>query len=111
MDEVIRLNSTDADVYHWRGEAKYYLERTVEAIDDYNKAIELKDNNMNYYKSRGYARIDIDQYDKAKDDLEKALELAELANDTFFFMENIPLILREIDFSIAEDDRRDLRKV
>ena len=104
FDEVIHLNSTDADVYHWRGEAKHYLKQNVEAIDDFNKAIKLKENDMNYYKSRGIAWLYLDQYDKAKDDLEKALALAEQAEDTDL-MEFIPLILREIAFQIDEVDQ------
>ena len=98
------MNPTDADVYHWRGEAKCYLERNVEAIDDFNKAIELKENDLNYYRSRGYAWLDLDQYGKAKDDLEKALALAEQAENTDL-MEFIPLILREIAFQIDEVDQ------
>ena len=60
-------------MFYWRGESKHYLKRNVEAIDDFNKAIELKDNDINYYMSRGYAWLDLNQHGKAKDDLEKAL--------------------------------------
>ena len=101
FDEVIRLDSTDADVYCWRGESKQYLNRHVEAINDFDKAIELKDDDMNYYRARGFAWLRLDKYDKGKDDLEKALELAELANDTDY-MENIRRILSSIAFQIDE---------
>ena len=104
FDEVISLNSTDADVYYWRGESKHYLKRNVEAIDDFNKAIELKDNDINYYMSRGYAWLDLNQHGKAKDDLEKALALAKQAEDTFH-MEHITFFLREIVFQIYEVDQ------
>ena len=102
FDEVINLNSADADVYHWRGESKRYLKRTVEAIDDFDQAIELKDNDMDYYWGRGMAWADLTEFDKAKDDLEKVLELAEQANDTYY-MEFIPHILRT--FQIDEVDQ------
>ena len=105
FDEVIRLNSTDPDVYYWRGESRRYLKQYEEAIDDFDKAIELKDeDDMNYYKARGSARKELDQYDKAKSDFEKALELAHQSNDTVF-MARILSNLRQIDFSISEDDR------
>ena len=101
LNEVVHLNSTDADVYHWRGEAKYHLKQYVEAIDDFDKAIELKDDNMNYYQSRGFAWLYLDRYDKGKDDLEKALELAKLANDTDE-MESISRLLSSIALQIGE---------
>ena len=104
FDEVIRLDTTDADVYYWRGNSKLHLDQNKEAIDDFDKAIELKDNDMNYYWWRGMAWLYFDQNDKAKDDLEKALELAELANDTDH-MESIPRILRSIAFRIDEVDQ------
>ena len=101
FDKIIRQDSTDADVYHWRGEAKHYLGQYEEAIDDFDKAIELKDDDMNYYQSRGYAWLYLNQYDKGKDNLEKALELAKLTNDTDH-MESIPRLLSSIAFQIDE---------
>ena len=51
FDEAILLNSTEADIYYLRGESKYYLRQFVEAIPDFDKAIELKDDDINYYRS------------------------------------------------------------
>ena len=104
FDEIIHLNSTDADVYHWRGISKQSLRRLAEAIDDHNKAIELKDDDIDYYLWRGMAWVELAELDKAKDDLEKALELAELANDTGY-MEFIQHFLRSVVFQIDEVDQ------
>ena len=81
FDEVIRLDTTDADVYYWRGNSKLHLDQNKEAIDDFDKAIELKDNDTIYYYSRGFARYALNQNDKAKEDLEKALELTNSDRD------------------------------
>ena len=104
FDEAIHLHPTEADVYYWRGESKYYLKQLVEAIADFDKAIELKNDDINYYRLRGYTRFALDQLDGAKDDLEKALELAEQVGDTHF-IKSIPLILRDITFRIDEVDQ------
>lgn len=104
FDKVIHLNSTDVDVYHWRGEAKHYLKRYEEAIDDFDKAIGLKDDDMNYYQSRGFAWLSLDQYDKAKDDFEKALALAE-QGESPYHAEFIRLMLLNIDIHIEKDDQ------
>ena len=104
FDEAILLNPTEADVYYWRGEAKYRLKQLVEAIADFDKAIELKNDDINYYKLRGYTRLALDQFDGAKDDLEKALELAEQVRDTHL-IESIQLVLRNLAFRIDEVDQ------
>ena len=41
FDEAILLDSTEADVYYLRGESKYYLGQTEEAIPDFDDAIKL----------------------------------------------------------------------
>ena len=104
FDEAIQLNPVEADVYYWRGKAKYHLKQLVEAITDFDEAIELEDNNMNYYQSRATAGLDLNQYNKAKDDFEITLKLAKEVEDTFL-IESIPLILRDIAFRIDEVDQ------
>ena len=47
FDEAINLDSTEADVYYLRGEAKYRLGQIEEAIPDFDKAIKLKDDDIN----------------------------------------------------------------
>lgn len=101
FDKIIRLNSRDADVYHWRGVSKQSLSQLAEAIDDHNKAIELKENDRDYYWWRGLAWAELNELYKAKDDLEKALELAKLANDTSH-MGSITYLLTRIDLQIGE---------
>ena len=103
FDEVINLNSTEADVHYLRGEARYYLLQYPEAISDFNTGIELKDDDLNYYRLRGYAKLALSQFNEAKDDLEKALELAKQIADTRL-IDSIQSKLHQIDLQTTQDD-------
>ena len=104
FDEVIRLGSTEADVYYWRGGSKYSLKQYVEAIGDFDKAIELKDDDdTNYYRSRGYTNLILGRFEDGRDDLETALRLATQVGDTRH-INSISLILHDINFRINEVD-------
>ena len=102
FDEIIDLNSTDADVYYWRGMSKFHLDQPKEAIDDFDKAIKLKNNDMNYYDARGMAWAKLNEYQNAKDNLENALTLAE-QDDTTYLVKSIPSLLRYIDSQLDEN--------
>ncbi|MEI0701468.1 tetratricopeptide repeat protein [Brachyspira intermedia] len=58
-----------------RGYTENYLEHYVEAIKDYNKAIELDPNNSYIYYNRGVSKENLTQYKDALKDYKKALEL------------------------------------
>ena len=104
FDEAIRLNPTEADVYYWCGESKYYLGQTEEAILDFDKAIGLKKDAINYYRFRGYAQQVLNRFDKAKDDLEMALRLAQQSKETIL-IDGIRFKLREINLQITQDNQ------
>ena len=76
FNDAISLDSTEADVYYWRGESRYYLNQFADAILDFDQAIKLKNDDLNYYRLRGYARFALNQFNKARKDLEKALKIA-----------------------------------
>ncbi len=103
FDEFIHLNSTDDEVYYWRGISKLYLDQTEEAIDDINEAINLKDNEPTYYYWRGLARYNLNQNDKAKENLEMALKRTnsdrdvELENSIYQFLLEISNRIKQAD--------------
>lgn len=105
FEEVIRLGSTEADVYYTCGESKYVLGEIEEAISNFDQAIELKDDEINYYISRANAMEDLNRYSDARDDLEKALELAEKVGNTEL-INDISISLRDLSFHIDQDDQR-----
>jgi len=61
--------------YNNRGLIYYYLNRYDEAIEDYNKAIELDPNIAMGYNNRGLIYYYLNRYDEAIEDYNKAIEL------------------------------------
>ena len=104
FEEVIRLGTTEADIYYTCGESRYFLGKTEEAISDFDKAIELEDDDVNYYISRANAKEALNRYSDAKADLEKALELAEEVGD-IDLINGIPIYLLDLSFHIDQDDQ------
>ena len=95
------MNSTEADVYCWRGESKYYLGQLEEAILDFDDAIKLKDGDLYYYRLRGYAKLSLNQYEEARADIKDALKLAQQSEDALLI--NIfRSRLREIDLQLTQ---------
>ncbi len=62
-------------IYHNRGYAKSRLGQHAAAIQDYNKAIQLKPNDSFIYSSRGDAKNNLGQYFNAIQDYDKAIQL------------------------------------
>ncbi|WP_294351272.1 tetratricopeptide repeat protein, partial [uncultured Clostridium sp.] len=62
-------------VYSNRAGTKYGLRKYEEAIEDYNKAIELDVDNYRFYNRRGNAKYSLGQYEESIEDYSKAIEL------------------------------------
>jgi tetratricopeptide (TPR) repeat protein len=64
-----------AEEYYTRGNAKGELGDYRSAIQNYNKAIQLKPNYANAYNNRGGAKVSLGDYRGAIQDFNKAIEL------------------------------------
>ena len=72
-------------VYSLRGNCKYYLERYEDALEDYNKAIEMgEEESASDYNFRAKVYYQLDEYENAINDLNKALELDPNCNIDYF---------------------------
>ena len=56
----------------------------MEAIKDYNKAIELVPNDSEVYLNRGASKGYLKEYESSINDFNKAIELNPNANDVYF---------------------------
>jgi Tfp pilus assembly protein PilF len=65
----------DAEAYYKKGEFYYSKEKYEEAINEYNKAIELKPDFPNAYKNRGNSYYYLKKYEEAIADYRKAIEI------------------------------------
>ena len=68
-------HSISAETYFAQGNAKAALGQYVAAINDYDKAIQLKPNAANAYNNRGVAKAALGQYSAAIRDFDKAIQL------------------------------------
>ncbi len=68
-------NLTQAKQYYNKGNALATLDKYSEAIDCFDKAIELNPNHARAYSNKGNALYDLDNYSEAIDCFDKAIEL------------------------------------
>jgi len=62
---LIELAPKDASGYLERGETEIELKQYEPALNDLNKALELKPDNITANKFRGFAELGVSQWDKA----------------------------------------------
>ncbi len=75
FNEVERLNPTQPNLFDYRAEAYYSLNRFQEAYDDYGKALQADPNNAELYNSRGVAAAKLGKYSDATDNFYQALRI------------------------------------
>jgi tetratricopeptide (TPR) repeat protein len=66
----------EASIYSDRGVAKWQLNQTKEAVDDFNKSIQLSPENAAVYNNRGNALMDLGHPDEAVKDFDRAVALS-----------------------------------
>jgi tetratricopeptide (TPR) repeat protein len=65
-----------ASIYSDRGVAKWRLKQIKEAIDDFNKSIQLAPDNARVYNNRGNALMDLGHPEEAVKDFDRAITLS-----------------------------------
>lgn len=75
FDKAAKLDPYGADIFNYRGMAKYFLEDYAGALIDFNKTIELQPDYAEAYNLRGIVRGELGDNDGACEDWEKAFEL------------------------------------
>ncbi len=66
----------EASIYSDRGIAKWRMNQTKEAIDDFNKSIQLSPENAAVYNNRGNVLMDLGHPDEAVKDFDRAIALS-----------------------------------
>lgn len=75
MTAAINENEKQPSFYNNRGNINFCLKRFSDAINDFNKAIQLDENQAQFYTNRGNARYELNKFNDALADYEKAVEL------------------------------------
>jgi tetratricopeptide (TPR) repeat protein len=76
FNAVIKLETSNADAYYFRGNAKEELKKFKSALDDYGKAIHVNATNSNYFLRRGNLKIIMGLTESGCNDLKKYNEIA-----------------------------------
>ena len=98
FDRAIDLEFSGlADIYYWRGMAKYDISRYSEAIDDFTLAISRDSQSPEYYLQRSKAKKQVRDDPAANDDLKTALRIAKENADTDF-IDSIMVTIPARDF-------------
>ena len=66
----------EASIYSDRGVAKWRMNQTKEAIDDFNKSIQLSPENSAVYNNRGNVLMDLGHPEEAVKDFDRAIALS-----------------------------------
>jgi len=72
LNQVIKLNPNDPQLYYKRGVLRYELENILEAIEDFNQAIKFNPNYAEAYIYRAATYFNLGDKERAKQDLQKA---------------------------------------
>ncbi|MES2836899.1 MAG: tetratricopeptide repeat protein [Bacteroidota bacterium] len=72
---AIKLQNTDADSYHNRGNCYFLMQRYDSAYTDFSNAIKLKPQFSDSYNNRGLTLLNLKRYEEAKKDFDAALQL------------------------------------
>lgn len=75
FDKAIELDPKASDYYEWRGYTRRALGQNNDAIDDFNKMVEI-DGSPYAYEVRGKAFLRLKRYQQAIADFSKVIELA-----------------------------------
>ena len=77
MQELIGYNS---QIYSKKGVNLLNINKLTEALEEFNKSINLKKDNAEAYYNRSVAYYKLQDYKKAKDDIKKALSYNPMNN-------------------------------
>ena len=78
-------NSIDSSIYYSRGRCYWRLKKYEEAIDNFDKAIDLNPNDDRYFYIRGLCYDELKKYEEAIDNFDKAIDLNPNDDRYFYF--------------------------
>ena len=86
LDFAIKIRNTESDSFFFRGILLYYLNKPIEAVYDFEQAIEkAEDNVANHFLARGLCSSKLNMFKEAIQDFSIAIQLDETLADAYFF--------------------------
>jgi tetratricopeptide (TPR) repeat protein len=86
LDKAITLRDSDCDLYFFRGITLYYLSKPIEAVPDYELAIDKAEDNVPiHFIARGLCYAQLKLLKEAMQDFSIAIQLNESMSDAYYF--------------------------
>lgn len=86
LDKAINMRDNDSDLYYFRGMVHYYLNKPIEAVPDYEIAIDKAEDNIPiHFISRGLCYAQLKLYREAIQDFSIAIQLNETLSEAYFY--------------------------
>lgn len=99
------LDSTDSDVYYYKGNLLLTMDSLTPAMIYYNKGILLNSKDAMLYAARGILYLALESYTKALDDLNDAINLDSTREDLFNNRGYCFMMLKEYEYSELDFNR------
>lgn len=98
INESIKLSYTPiGSAFFLKGDINLFLERYLDALEDYTKVIEIDGNYIGAYQHRGRTYMMMGQYINAVKDFTKVIELDKIMADNYFERGNMYYLLGQFD--------------
>ncbi len=91
FDTAIENDFNDPDVYCYRGYCLLDLQYELDALDDFNRCVEIDPSNASYYQHRALTKSYLHDYDGSLLDYKEAIRLSKIPNSNTIFWNEIAI--------------------
>lgn len=103
LDAAVKLRDSDSDLYFYRGIVLYFNGKTIDAVYDFEKAIEkAEDNVANHFLARGLCSARLKMYKEAIQDFSITAQLDEKLSSAYLYRARCLFLIE--DFESANSD-------
>lgn len=103
LDLSVKIRDSDSDLYFYRGIVLYYNNKTIDAVYDFEKAIEkAEDNVASHFLARGLCSARLKMYKEAIQDFSICIQLDENLSAGYLFRARCLFLIE--DFDTAHSD-------
>ena len=105
LDEAIRLNPNNPQLYLNRGFVKHVILDYENALADYNQALKINPKFAFAYNNRGVLKVSLNDIKGAMEDYETALSLNPKYSDVYYNRGNLRYMLDDLNGALEDYDK------
>jgi tetratricopeptide (TPR) repeat protein len=95
-------NNTQSKYHKNRGIAETYINEQEEAINDFNKALEIDSSDADTYNLRGIAKVKIEHYDDAMQDYNSAISINSKHYQAYCNRGSLNILLQNYNYALLD---------